>query len=273
MDDLAGYVLAPGLRVIRRGPGHLQVGLYDGRRALLPGTPDVEDALTALLERRPLDPGPAATRALTTLRDRGCLVPRDDHTRREGLRRRSRVSLVGDLAGARELLTRAGVRVVAPGAHADVALVGGRGEVDRDRLDPLLRTGTSHLVLRLVDGGALIGPFVVPGLTACLRCIDAHRAVADPDHVPVTSRYVRATSRPRADGGDDVADPVLDALAHAWAARDVVAHLEGRRPATWSRTVHLDPDPAQRREEDWSRHPECGCCWSAHTPASGTMGA
>jgi hypothetical protein len=183
------------------------------------------------------------------------------------------VSLVGDLAGARDLLTRAGVRLVAAGADADVALVGGPGEVDRDRLDPLVRAGTSHLVLRLVDGAALVGPFVVPGLTACLRCIDAHRAIADPDHVPVTSRYVRATSRPRADGLADVADPVLEVLAHAWAVRDVVAHLEGRRPTTWSRTVHLDPDPALRREEDWSRHPECGCCWSAHTPLSGTMGA
>jgi bacteriocin biosynthesis cyclodehydratase domain-containing protein len=183
------------------------------------------------------------------------------------------VSLLGDLSEPRDLLTRAGVRVVAAGADADVALGGGPGELDRDRLDPLVRARTSHLVLRLVDGAALVGPFVVPGVTACLRCIDAHRSIPDPDHVPVTSRYVRATSRPRADGRADVADPVLEALAHAWAVRDVVAHLEGRRPATWSRTVHLGPDPARRDEQDWSRHPECGCCWSAHSLGSGTMGA
>ena len=70
-----------------------------------------------------------------------------------------------------------------------------------------------------------------------------------------------------------VTDPVLTALAHAWAVRDVVAHLDGRRPATWSRTVWLDPEPAHRQEQDWSRHPECGCSWSGHTPLSGTMGA
>src|SRR3954452_23835448 len=134
MDDPALYALAPGLRVVRRGREHLQVGLYDGRRTVLPRTPEVERTLAALLERRPLEPGPEADRALTTLREQGCLVARDDDTRRDHPRRGSRVSLLGDLSEARDLLTRAGVRVVAAGADADVALVGGPGELDRDRL-------------------------------------------------------------------------------------------------------------------------------------------
>ena len=71
----------------------------------------------------------------------------------------------------------------------------------------------------------------------------------------------------------DVIDPALAALAHAWAVRDVIAHLDGSRPATWSRTIQLGPEAAHRREQDWSRHPECGCCWSVHDLASGTMGA
>jgi len=163
--------------------------------------------------------------------------------------------------------------VVDPGTRADAALVVSHGELDRDRLDPLVRRGTPHVVVRLVDGTALVGPFVVPGVTACLRCIDAHQGIYDPDHVAVTHRYVRATARPRSDGVSDVRDPLLPAVAVAWAVRDVVAHLEGRRPATWSRTLVFDDDPTVRREEDWSRHPECGCCWAAHDPLSGTMGA
>jgi hypothetical protein len=90
--------------------------------------------------------------------------------------------------------------------------------------------------------------------------------------VAVTSRYVQASAQARADGAPDVTDPVLAAVALAWAVRDVVAHLDGRRPSTWSRTLFLDPEPSHRREEDWTRHPECGCCWSAHAPLSGTMG-
>jgi bacteriocin biosynthesis cyclodehydratase domain-containing protein len=272
MDDFEGFALAPGLRVVRRGVSHLQIGLYDGRRALVPRTPDVEHTLGALVDRRPVDPGPDGLAALATLQEHGCLVAADDHARRTRRLRDGRVSLLGHLPGARDLLARSGVRLAGAHTDADVALVGGTGEVDRDRLDPLVRRGTSHLVVRLVDGAALVGPFVVPGVTACLRCIDAHRSIADPDHVPVTNRYVRATSRPRGDGTPDVTDPVLTALALAWAVRDVVAHLDGRRPATWSRTVFLDPEPSLRWEQDWSRHPECGCSWSVHDPASGTMG-
>jgi bacteriocin biosynthesis cyclodehydratase domain-containing protein len=269
MQDLGRYRLAPGLRVVRRGVDHLQVGLYDARRALLPRTPVVENVLTALLDHQPVDDAPEAVEVVRALRDRGCLVAGEDLETRH---RDHRVCLHGDLPGARDLLERAGVRVARTGASADVTVVGTIGEVDRDLLDPLIRRGSTHLVVRLVDGAAVVGPFVVPGRTACLRCIDAQRSVADPDHVPVLSRYVRATGRPRPDGEPDVADPALVTLATAWAVRDVLAHLDGRRPDTWSRTVFLDPDPAQREEQDWSRHPECGCCWSAHDPPSGTMG-
>jgi hypothetical protein len=112
----------------------------------------------------------------------------------------------------------------------------------------------------------VVGPFVVPGVTACVRCIDAHRSVLDPHHVAVTTRYVHATSQPRADGLADLAEPALAALALAWAIRDVATHLAGGEPATWSRTLSLGAEPAARREETWMRHPGCGCSWDADVP-------
>jgi bacteriocin biosynthesis cyclodehydratase domain-containing protein len=232
----------------------------------------VERTLASLLERRPLEQDPETRAVLDTLERRGCLVAEDERDRRARDRGRGRVSVRGDLAGAQDLLIRAGVRVVADGSPVDATLVICRGELAREVLDPLIRAGTPHVVVRLVDGSALIGPFVVPGVTACLRCVDAHQSIGDPDHVPVTNRYVRATARARADGVPDVTDPVLANVAVAWAVRDVVAHLEGRRPATWSRTLVLDDDPSSQREAVWPRHPECGCCWSAHTLRSGKIG-
>jgi bacteriocin biosynthesis cyclodehydratase domain-containing protein len=279
MDELPGFPprpnlqLAPGLRVVGRGHDHLQIGLYDGRRALLPRTGVVESTVEALLARRPLEPDQATASVLDRLQRGGCLAARDEDMARERRRRQGRVGVLG-AAGATDataLLEAAGATVVEPGLGAHVVLVLSTGEIARDRLDPLIRSATTHLVVRLVDGAALIGPFVVPGLTACLRCIDAHRSIHDPDHVAVTSRYVAATTRVRADGVPDVTDPVLAAVAVAWAVRDVVAHLEGRRPSTWSRTLFLDPEPSRRHEEVWSTHPECGCCWSAMDPTSGTM--
>jgi bacteriocin biosynthesis cyclodehydratase domain-containing protein len=203
----------------------------------------------------------------------GCLSDPGEEARRERRRRAGRVALHGGVATERALLRAAGVRVVGPGQAAEAALVAVPGEVDRDLLDPLVRDGTPHLLVRLVDGSAVVGPFVLPGRTACLRCVDGHARVHDPDHAPVTERYVRATSRARRDGAPDVADRVLAAVAAAWAVRDVVALLEGRRPASWSRTLLFPQDPAPPREQVWPRHPECGCSWTLGAPASGTMGA
>jgi bacteriocin biosynthesis cyclodehydratase domain-containing protein len=255
--------LAPGLRVVRRGRHHPQIGLYDGRRALLPRTETVERTLARLLERQPLDEDPAAAAVLDHLDRTGCLV-RDRPPS-------APVAVLGRLEGPGlpdvvELLAAAGITTTRSPDLAGVVVVLSPGELDRDRLDPLIRTGTSHLVVRLVDGGALLGPFVVPGTTPCLRCIDAQQSVLDPDHVAVTNRYVRATAGGRPDGVRDV-DPVVAALALAWAVRDVVSHLDGREPSCWSRTWHLGAGTAAVREQTWSRHPRCGCCWAADEPA------
>ena len=126
-------------------------------------------------------------------------------------------------------------------------LVLSAGELARERLDPLVRRGTSHLVVRLVDGAALVGPFVVPGVTACLRCIDAHRS--DPRSRPRGRHHpLRAgqLAGPDRTAYPTSPTPLLATVAVAWAVRDVVAHLDGRRPSTWSRTLLLDADPSRR---------------------------
>ena len=261
--------LAPGLRVVRRGLDHLQIGLYDGRRVLLPRTASVEQTLGLLLGHGPLDEDQADLALLDRLDQHGCLA-RDSPA--AGVAHPS-VAVLGELRSwgipdVHEQLGAAGVVVTPSPTHADVVLVLSPGELDRDRVDPLVRSRTSHLVVRLVDGGAVLGPFVVPGTTACLRCIDAHLSVPDPDHVAVTTRYVRATARARPDGTPDL-EPTLTSLAVLWAVRDVAAHVRGQQPSTWSRTLHLGPEPASRTERTWARHPQCGCSWPVDLPTSG----
>ena len=65
--------LAPGLRVVRRGLHHLQVGLYADRRVLLPRTPEVEATLTRLRQQRPLDDDAVTVAVLALLDEHGCL--------------------------------------------------------------------------------------------------------------------------------------------------------------------------------------------------------
>lgn len=267
--------LAPGLRVVGRGLHHLQVGLYDGRRVLLPRTAESEQTIACLLGQAPLHDDPATAAVLDLLDRHRCLSGAADPSVRSGAdpgAAGATVALLGRFRGlglpdAPALLRAAGVTVVdgsAPASSAcppvDVALVLSTGELAREVLDPLVRARTSHLVVRLVDGAAVLGPFVVPGETACLRCIDAHESVRDPDHVAVTTRYVHATSRPRPDGVPDT-DPALASVALAWGVRDVLAHLDGRGPSTWSRTISLGTDPGERRERAWLRHSQCGCSW------------
>ncbi len=86
----------------------------------------------------------------------------------------------------------------------------------------------------------------------------------------MTTRYVEATARARPDGVSDLVDPALAAIALAWAVRDVVVHLDGGQPSTWSRTLLLGPDPTQRREDAWLRHPMCACCFADDALATGT---
>ncbi len=265
--------LAPGLRVVGRGLHHLQVGLYDGHRVLLPRTPATERTIAGLLGQAPLDHGPGTSALLDLLDRHHCLAeaPSSEAHGADGAEGAT-VTVLGRFQGlglpdAAALLRAAGVSVIgagspaaSPGPLADVVIVLSTGELAREVLDPLVRARTSHLVIRLVDGGALLGPFVVPGETACLRCVDAHASMGDPDHVAVTTRYVHATSRPRPDGVPDT-DPALASVALAWAVRDVLAHLAGRVPSTWSRTISLGAEPTERREQRWLRHPHCGCSW------------
>ena len=279
---VAVHQLAVGLRVVRRGRDHLQVGAYAGRRLVLPRTPVVERVLGLLTERGPLNAttDPEAAQVLHRLVEAGCAVPVAAVHDRHGRRLRTRVGLLGSAAGSVDgvdvvaLLTRAGlhrVDLLEQPADSDVVLVVAHGEPDRALLDPLVRREVPHLLLRLVDGRAVLGPFVLPGSTPCLRCLDAAQSVPDPHHVAVTARYVGATSRPRPDGALDVCEPALSSLALAWAVRDVVAHVEGREPSTWGRTLELGPEPADLARAAWQRHPDCGCSWPSHAVSSGKM--
>ncbi|HET6166643.1 MAG TPA: TOMM precursor leader peptide-binding protein, partial [Marmoricola sp.] len=167
------------------------------------------------------------------------------------------------------LLRAAGVPVGPTPTHA---LVLGVGEIDRGDLDTLVRDRIPHVVVRVVEGTAVVGPFVDPGHTACLRCLDAHAAMRDPRAATLPTLHARAA----ADRRDGVAEPVdsaLATLAVAWAVRDLVTHVEGDRPSTWSATVRLAAGLRSVVQTEWLRHPACGCGWLHDEEASSTMGA
>jgi hypothetical protein len=241
-------LLRPGLHVLRRDDRHLQVGLDPPWRLVVPDEPDVRRVLAALEAGDPPVPvTPAGHRVLHDLGEAGML---GGPARPSG-----RVHVTGpDVAAAeaRRLLTASGTAVTPDPDVAQVALVLAAGEPAREPVDEHLRSGLPHLVVAAGAGGYRVGPFVVPGTTACLRCVDAHLGEHDPRRAVVVEQLAGRVAVPD--------DPLLATVATAWAVRDVLRYLAGELPTSWSATIDLGPAPGPVRR-DWERHPYCGCCW------------
>lgn len=288
-------LLAPGVQVVDPRRGVVYVGLDVDRKVALADTGEVRASLAALAVGAPLPPG---DRVLTELEAHDLVVesavlsalagarrpplsgpdvaalaldrPRQ-WRRLAGARSARRVAFLGEVPESLPGLVAAAGLTHERGADplaADVVVVGAHGELDRAVLDPLVRADRPHLVLRLWGDRACIGPFVQPGRTPCLRCIDAHHDTERPGYAALVDRFAAAAATPRPDGVPDPVDTALATLVAAWAARDLATFADGRRPSCWARTVSVGADLRELTSVSWLRYPECGCA-----RPSVTMGA
>ena len=253
------WLLRPGLRLVRRDADHLQLGVDAPHVAVLPDTRGVRRLVADLSHGGPLTTlDEATTPVLTQLIGAGLVVAADDEAGRRTRRARCvvHVDAPGELRpAALRLLRESGLSTTTAGSVATVALVWSEGELARDRLDGWVRAGTPHLVVAELPDGPRLGPYVVPGATACLRCVDAHAGETDPRRALVVEQL--ATGRPLRAARPDLA---LRTLALAWAVHDLATAAEGDRPSTWSATVRLDALPPVQTAH--RRHPHCGCAWA-----------
>lgn len=271
MDDLGRPLLRPGWQVARFDDQHLQVGLDPPARVLLADSPDVRRLLTVLADPDLAWEIPAslpAMRALDRLRGAGLLVavpgsPLEVRLAAEhgagapdrvAARRAARVALLAppDLGDTLASLLRAeGVRPVTSAAALTVVVA--LGPVRRGRLDSFVQDGQPHLVVSGGPTGWEVGPFVVPGRTACLRCVDAALAETEPRRGVVSDQLARSTA-------PVPVSPTLQAAALALAVRDVLAFVDRQPPTTWSASLVLG-SAGPPRLRTWARHPLCGCAW------------
>lgn len=108
----------------------------------------------------------------------------------------------------------------------------------------------AHLIVACSDLGVALGPLVVPGRTACLRCEDLHRL----DRDPAWPELLLQLSRPRlADAGS--AD--LHWVAGG-AVRHAVSWLAGGAPDSLGACLVMDAAGALR-VRPLRAHPGCGC--------------
>lgn len=290
-------ILRPGTHLLSRTDGSLQLGLDPASAVVLDDSPGLRSALLGagtedsgvtelcrvgvvvdertvvplLAEERTGGPSRAAAAALALAVGRTApeAAARREHCTVEVVRF-GHPAAAPLVASAERLLATSGVRTSGGttgrrpgrGRSLRLGLLVGAGEPDRELADRWLREGVPFVVARVAEGRAVLGPFVVPGTTACLRCVDAHHTDCDPDWPLLVRQVAEACRRDRVDGVPEPVDPALGGVAVAWACRDLLTHLDGGRPTTWSATLTLDADLGGIEHRPWLRHAECACTWA-----------
>lgn len=162
------------------------------------------------------------------------------------------------------LLQRAGFAIArqalaaatdADAPRADLVVLLDTGVTDRSVTDRLVVDDIPHLPISCAEGRVRVGPFVVPGQSGCVRCVDAARAQRDPRRPLLVEQYARHRSAWPAAVPHDLLH-----VAVGCAVREVSLWASGARPTTWSAVLEVDPALTLPREP-CPPHPECGCSW------------
>jgi len=124
-----------------------------------------------------------------------------------------------------------------------------------DLIGSLMRDRVPHLALRASEAIGVVGPFVQPGSSACLRCVDLHKAAGDPQWPTILAQVTFSRAWPQA------ADTVLAAMTAAVAAAQALAYIDGAGPvpATANGTLELVLPDWRWRRRTWPPHPACIC--------------
>ncbi|GLZ41639.1 thiamin biosynthesis protein [Actinokineospora sp. NBRC 105648] len=113
-----------------------------------------------------------------------------------------------------------------------------------------------HLCARVRDGVGIVGPFVVPGVSGCLRCADHQRTDLDPCW-PLVAAQLAGRSQ-----AADLATVHATAGVAAAQALDALGWLREPSkspPSTWNTAVEIDAFAATLDRRPWSPHTACGC--------------
>jgi bacteriocin biosynthesis cyclodehydratase domain-containing protein len=113
-----------------------------------------------------------------------------------------------------------------------------------------------HLPVVLRETTAVIGPFVLPGRTACLRCLELTRGDRDP-RWPVLAAQLVGDQH-----GVEASDSALASAAASITALHVLAWLDRgdtSPPPSLGGTVELSLTDLRLRRRTVHPHPGCGC--------------
>jgi hypothetical protein len=139
------------------------------------------------------------------------------------------------------------------GLNPHLVVLTGPGPHDAELLRALQLNRIPHLAARVAEAIGVVGPLVLPGRSACLRCVDLTKAAADPAWPKVLAQSGAAS--PEACG------TVLAAATAALASAQALAFIDGAagEPAAANGTLELALPHWQWRRRTWTAQPACPC--------------
>ncbi len=125
----------------------------------------------------------------------------------------------------------------------------------------LMRDRIPHLAVSAGEAIGVVGPLVVPGRSACLRCLDLARTDRDPAWPLILAQLTGRQPDPPA------CDAALAAAVAAQAAAQLLACIDrpGRSGPVTNGTLELVLPAWQWRRRTWPPHHDCAC--GRRTPA------
>lgn len=134
-----------------------------------------------------------------------------------------------------------------------VVLASARADA-HDGARALVLAGVPHLVAEVRDTTGVVGPLVLPGRSACLRCLDLTRSDLDPAWPALAAQLASAPPR------REPCDGALALAVAAQAALQVLTLVDGTAgPAALGGTLELALPDWRWRRRSWPLHADCGC--------------
>jgi hypothetical protein len=117
----------------------------------------------------------------------------------------------------------------------------------------LNQDATPHLVVTCRELIGRVGPFVLPGRTSCLLCLELSRRDRDSHYALVWRQRLR---QPQPE-----CEPLLAAVTATIAASHVTTWAAGGTPPSVDAVLDVVAPDARVERRPTGPHPECGCTW------------
>jgi len=185
---------------------------------------------------------------------------------------------LADIGLMRSVAVRRAALALDPGTHAhilhesgptgpdtrclDLAIVVAHDAVGAETAGRFMSLDLPHLLVLVREQEGTVGPFVMPGVTACADCVERHRGAHDPLWLNLCEQLSARQGKPadHRHRPEHLENAALAMALAGTAAAQALLFLDGvNQPSAWSSVLTFHPGNAHWSREEFALHPDCGC--------------